>query len=97
MTNIILSGCGGKMGGVITDIVSLNENCKIICGVDIGENVVRDYPVYKSATEIREKGDVIIDFSHPSALDGILEFAKENKIPVVLATTGYTENEMEKA
>lgn len=96
MTNIILSGCGGKMGGVITDIVSLNENCKIICGVDIGENVVRDYPVYKSATEIREKGDVIIDFSHPSALDGILEFAKENNIPVVLATTGYTENEIEK-
>ena len=96
MTNIILSGCGGKMGGVITDIVKADENATIVCGLDINENVSRGYPVYKSAEEIRETADVIIDFSHPSALDGILKLAKAKNIPVVLATTGYTENEIEK-
>ncbi len=96
MTNIILSGCGGKMGGVITDIVKSDENADIVCGLDISENISRGYPVYKSAEDIKETADVIIDFSHPSALDGILKLAKAKNIPVVLATTGYTENEIEK-
>ena len=96
MTNIILSGCGGKMGGVITDIVANDENANIVCGLDINDNISRGYPVYKSAEEIRETADVIIDFSHPSALDGILKLAKAKNIPVVLATTGYTENEIKK-
>ncbi len=96
MTNIILSGCSGKMGGVITDIVKADENANIVCGLDISENVSRGYHVYKSAEDIKETADVIIDFSHPSALDGILKLAKAKKIPVVLATTGYTENEIAK-
>ncbi|MBQ8304079.1 MAG: 4-hydroxy-tetrahydrodipicolinate reductase [Clostridia bacterium] len=96
MTNIILSGCSGKMGGVITDIVKADENANIVCGLDINENISRGYPVYKSAEDIKETANVIIDFSHPSALDGILKLAKAKKIPVVLATTGYTENEIAK-
>lgn len=96
MTNIILSGCGGKMGGVITDIVANDENSTIVCGIDIGANVSRDYPVYNNPMDIKENADVIIDFSHPSALDGLLGYAKQKKLPLVLATTGYSECEIEK-
>ena len=96
MTNIILSGCGGKMGGVITDIVANDENANIVCGLDVGENVSCSYPVYKKAEDVKETADVIIDFSHPSALEGLLNLAKAKKLPVVLATTGYTENEIAK-
>ena len=96
LTNIILSGCGGKMGGVITDIVTNDENSNVVCGIDIGSNVSRDYPVYNNPIDIKKNADVIIDFSHPSALDGLLAFAKERKLPLVLATTGYSEKEIEK-
>ncbi len=96
MTNIILSGCGGKMGSVITDIVKNDENANIVCGLDVGENISRSYPVYKKTEDVKETADVIIDFSHPSALDSLLNLAKAKKLPVVLATTGYTENEIAK-
>ena len=68
MTNIILSGCNGKMGRVITDCVSKRDDCKIVAGVDLNTESLFGYPVYDSFDRISEKADVIIDFSHPSVL-----------------------------
>ena len=96
MTNILLSGCNGKMGSVISEIVSNDDNAKIICGLDINTETKYGYPVYEKAEQINEKADVIIDFSHPSALDGILNYAVEHNIPIVVATTGLTKEQMEK-
>ncbi len=96
MINILLSGCNGKMGGVISEIVSNDDNAKIICGLDINTETKYGYPVYAKAEKINEKADVIIDFSHPSALDGILSYAVENNIPIVVATTGLSKEQMEK-
>ena len=96
MTKIILSGCNGKMGSVITDIVATMDDCEIVCGVDVADIRKHSYPVFTSFGDVNLKADVIIDFSHPSALDNILAYAKKNNTPVVLATTGYSDEAIEK-
>ena len=95
MTNIILSGCCGKMGRVITACVEKRNDCKIVAGVDINTESFADYPVYSSFCEVKENADVIIDFSHPSVLSGLLEFAKNRALPLVLATTGFSSSQTE--
>jgi 4-hydroxy-tetrahydrodipicolinate reductase len=91
MTNIILSGCCGKMGRVITASVSTRDDCRIVAGVDLFKDESLSYPVYDSFEDIKETADVIIDFSHPSVLDSLLSFAKAKAVPVVLATTGFSQ------
>ena len=95
MTNIILSGCNGKMGKVITACANENDDCRIVAGVDINTEALSNYPVYSSFSEITENADVIIDFSHPSVLNDLLQFAKEKKLPLVLATTGFSASQTE--
>ena len=95
MTNIILSGCCGKMGRVITSCVENRDDCRIVAGVDLNTNESFDYPVYSSFSDITEDADVIIDFSHPSALNELLGFAKKRSLPLVLATTGFSSSQTE--
>lgn len=95
MTNIILSGCNGKMGQVIVKAVKERTDCQIICGVDIYDGIQNDFPVYPSFDKIKETGDVIIDFSNPASLSGLLDYAVVNTTPCVLCTTGYFENQIE--
>ena len=90
MIKIIMNGCNGKMGQVITKIVAENENCEIVCGIDINTAVENTYPVYKSIGEFEGKADVIIDFSHPSTLTSVLDYAKATKTPAIICTTGLT-------
>ena len=94
MISIILSGANGKMGHVVADLVLDDENCKIVAGVDINGQDECDFPVYKDFSSA--KGDVIIDFSDPCALENILSFAVKNRIGVVLATTGYNQQQIDK-
>ncbi|NSW91793.1 MAG: 4-hydroxy-tetrahydrodipicolinate reductase [Firmicutes bacterium] len=91
MIRIILSGCNGKMGQVITRLSNENQDVKIVAGIDINDSIKNDYPVFRSATECNVEGDVIIDFSNPEALENLLKFATTKKIPLVLATTGLSE------
>lgn len=95
MTRIILSGCFGHMGQVITDCVRRREDCEIVAGVDIGEGIA-DYPVFKSFSDVTVDGDVIIDFSHPSVLDGLLAYATAHKCAAVVATTGLSDEQIAK-
>ncbi|MCR4924659.1 MAG: 4-hydroxy-tetrahydrodipicolinate reductase [Clostridiales bacterium] len=96
MTNILLSGCNGHMGKVITGIVAERENCKICAGVDINTSSDNGYPVYSSFSEVKEKPDVIIDFSHPSVLDNLLDYATKNSVPTVISTTGFSKEQIDK-
>lgn len=96
MTNIIMIGCNGRMGQVITDIVKNDENANIVAGVDMFDNGHNDYKVYNNIMSVQEEADVIIDFSTPKVLDDILEYAVKNNIPAVLCTTGYAEEELSK-
>lgn len=94
MTNIILNGCNGKMGFAVSKLVAERGDCKIIAGVDLKTDVQRDFPVYSNINEVTE-GDVIIDFSHPSCLDSLLEYAVTTKTPIVVATTGLSDADIE--
>ena len=96
MTDIILSGCNGKMGQVISECVSNRDDCRIVAGVDINTTQLRDYPVYESFDDITQSADVIIDFSHPSVLEKLLNFAKAKNLPLVLATTGFSATQTQK-
>ena len=92
MVKIILSGCSGKMGHVITKCVENKENCEIVAGVDINK-CDAPYPIFASFSEIDVDADVIIDFSHPSVLASLLEYCKKNKMPAVIATTGLSDEQ----
>lgn len=93
MTNIILCGCGGRMGRAI--IESVKDGCTIVAGVDINASALSTgFPVYEKISDFPGKADVIVDFSHHSALPSLIEYAKATKTPIVLATTGHTDEEL---
>jgi 4-hydroxy-tetrahydrodipicolinate reductase len=94
MTNIILRGCNGKMGQVISEIVDTDENAVIIAGVDISQNRNNKYPVYQSFAQCNVRADVIIDFSAPVNLEEMLEFAISRGIGIVLCTTGFNKEQL---
>ena len=93
MINIILLGCNGYMGRVVTAIALSDDEVFIAAGVDITQENSQNFPVYKDFCSVKEHADVIIDFSNPSALPAMLEYAVLNKVPVVLCTTGYDEKQ----
>lgn len=95
MTNIILRGCNGKMGQVITEIVEADEKAVIVAGIDVSQNRNNKYPVYQSFTKCNVKADVIIDFSAPINLEEMLEFAIHYGVGIVLCTTGFSKEQLE--
>lgn len=91
MTNIIMHGCGGKMGCVIAELVQNDADCKIVAGID-PTTPAMDFPVFSSVQECNIPADVIIDFSTATAVDALLDFAKEKQIPVVVCTTALSDD-----
>ncbi len=94
MTNIILNGCNGKMGFAVTNCVNSREDCEITAGVDLNTAQNHGYPVVSNIKDVTQ-GDVIIDFSHPSCLTSVLEYAVNNKVPAVIATTGLSDADVD--
>ena len=94
MTNIILRGCNGKMGQVITQIVEEDENAVIVAGIDIMANRNNKFPVYHSFTQCNVKADVIIEFSAPVNVGEMLEYAMQQGIGIVLCTTGHSREDL---
>ncbi len=92
---ILFVGVGGKMGRVATECIRLRDDCEMVAGVDISD-FDAEFPIYKKAVDVKEKYDVIIDFSHPSALDDILTAAESTNSAVVIATTGYDDTQIAK-
>ncbi len=92
MTKIILCGANGKMGKVIQSVVAARKDCEIIAGVDLNTESA-SFPVYDEIGKVQEKADVIIDFTNPVLLDSLLEYSVNRKIPVVIATTGYSDEQ----
>lgn len=91
MTRIILSGCNGKMGQVITRLSNENPDVEIVAGFDINDSIKNPYPVFNNPCNCNVDADVIVDFSNPEVLDDLLEFAVTKKISLVLATTGLSD------
>ncbi len=96
MVRMIMHGCNGKMGQVISKIVKEDENAQIVAGIDKYTGIANDYPVFESLSKCDVPADVIIDFSNASAIDELLDYCVEKKVPVVLCTTGLSETQLEK-
>ena len=94
MTKILLSGCNGAMGQVITKLAEKKKNLKIVAGYDVNTSIKNTYPVFNNLKECNVNADVIIDFSHPAAFESLLEFARAKKIPSVFATTGLANSQV---
>lgn len=96
MVNIIMHGCNGHMGQVISDIVNKDETCQIVAGIDpVVDAKQNNYPVFASINDCDVNADVIIDFSTAKAVDTLLAYSKAKKIPVVLCTTGLSPEQLE--
>ncbi|MCD8051415.1 MAG: 4-hydroxy-tetrahydrodipicolinate reductase [Clostridiales bacterium] len=93
MQKIIISGCNGKMGQVVESICAADADVEVVAGFDVNQ-ATRPYPVYVSPANFTGEADAVIDFSSPKALDGLLAFCLERKVPVVLATTGYSQEQL---
>ena len=93
---IIVSGCMGRMGKTIAELADKSNDFTIVAGVDVLGGNGTDFPVYKNINDIKEKADVIIDFSNSSSLESLLEFATNSATPLVLATTGYNDEQISK-
>lgn len=96
MQKIILSGCCGHMGRVVADICAGDPEVEVSAGIDLLAQPMEGFPVFSSPAACAAPGDVLIDFSHPAALEGLLEFCAQRKLPAVLATTGYSEEQLAK-
>lgn len=96
MIKILLSGCNGKMGQVISYLAEQDEDVEIVAGFDVSESRKNPYPTYTDPADFDDKADVIIDFSHPDALNRLLDFAVSSKTPAVIATTGLSAGQVER-
>ena len=94
MTNIIMHGCNGRMGRVISELVEKDSQAKIVAGIDPFSAGSNAYPVYQSINECNVHADVVIDFSNASAVDALVDYCVERKIPLVLCTTGLSNDQL---
>ena len=96
MTRIIMHGCNGRMGHVIVDLAKEDDAIEVVAGVDaFGESDYK-FPVFKSLSECNVDADVIVDFSTASAVDGLLDYCCDKNIPVVLCSTGFSDEQLAK-
>ena len=93
---VLVNGCNGKMGQEVAKEVKRMPEMEVVCGVDKIDTGDNSFPVFTKIADIDVFPDVIIDFSVPQATFEILEFAKKKQIPIVIATTGFSEQELKK-
>lgn len=90
----IINGCNGRMGQVITQICETDAGIELVAGVDINDSGKNRYPVFANISSCDVPADVIIDFSNVKAVDDLLVYAAEKKLPVVLCTTGLSDEQL---
>ncbi|MDD3206756.1 MAG: 4-hydroxy-tetrahydrodipicolinate reductase [Lachnospiraceae bacterium] len=96
MTKVIMHGCNGRMGQMISNLAAADEEIEIVAGVDVSDHIQNTYPVFKTITDCTVAADVIIDFASAKAVDALLDYCVEKQVPVVLCTTGLSEEQLEK-
>ena len=97
MTRIIMHGCNGKMGQVITGICNNDPDCEIVAGIDISDHIkTNNYPVFSNINDCTVEADVVVDFASAKAVDGLLDWCKDKKVPLVLCTTGLSDEQVNK-
>lgn len=96
MINVLMNGCNGRMGQVITGLVKEDAQLTIAAGVDTRQEIQNPYPVFDSLDQCDVDVDVVIDFSTASALESVLDYCVEKQVPVILCSTGYSEEQLQK-
>ena len=96
MVKVIMHGCNGKMGQTISSLIAADKEIEIVAGIDAVDSGKNDYPVFKSISECTVEADAVIDFSVAAAVDDLLDYCAEKKLPCVLCTTGLSEAQLEK-
>lgn len=96
MINIIIHGCNGRMGQIITDICKEDDEVRIVAGIDIADLGNTPYPVFTDIASCDADADVMIDFSTAKAADGVLDYCVAKKLPLVFCTTGLSEKQQKK-
>ncbi|MCM1524884.1 MAG: 4-hydroxy-tetrahydrodipicolinate reductase [Ruminococcus sp.] len=96
MIKAAITGANGKMGRVITSIIEEREDCTVVGGIDLNTAENGKFPIVAEPALLPEKPDVIIDFSHPTALDKLLEYCLSTGTPAVIATTGFSDEQTER-
>lgn len=96
MVRIIMHGCNGKMGQVIGGLLAEDGQARLVAGIDVADDGHNPYPVFKKIQDCDVEADCLIDFSTASAVDAMLDYCVERKLPCVLCTTGLSEEQLEK-
>ena len=96
MVKIIMHGCNGHMGQVISGIVEKDPDAEIVAGIDIADQGKNSYPVFTDIDACQVEADAIIDFSSAKATDKLLEYSAARQIPVVLCSTGLSQGQLAK-
>ena len=94
MVKMIMHGCNGRMGQMITGIVEKDPEIEIVAGVDINDKQLNGYPVFKAIDDVNVEADVVVDFGATSAIDGLLAWCKKTTTPCVVCTTGLSEEQV---
>lgn len=97
MVKVIMHGCNGAMGQTITRLAEEMDGIEIIAGIDLKNDRENGYPVFSSLAECTVKADAVIDFASPKAADALFEYCKKTATPLVLCTTGLSEEQLEAA
>lgn len=96
MVRIIMHGCNGHMGQVISGLAEQDADAQIVAGIDIADRGKNAYPVFKDINDCQVEADAIIDFSSAKAVDALLDYSAQRQIPVVVCTTGLSEEQLNK-
>ncbi|MBO5574311.1 MAG: 4-hydroxy-tetrahydrodipicolinate reductase [Clostridium sp.] len=95
MTRVIIHGCNGAMGQVIAKLAQADDDVTVAAGLDIEDRGLCTFPVYTAPEKCAEEADCVIDFSTAKAVDPLLDWCAERKLPLVLCTTGLSEEQLQ--
>lgn len=96
MIRVILHGCNGRMGRVVTEMIATDDTLEIVAGVDTYTALSNTYPVFESIGKCDIEADVVIDFSSAAAVDALLDYCVEKRLPVILCSTGLSKEQLAK-
>lgn len=94
MTKIIMLGCNGRMGQMITDLVAQDDEAKIVAGIDVVNNRENTYPVFATLGDCDVEADVIIDFSSANEFEVRMDYAVDKQVPIIVCSTGLSEEQL---
>lgn len=96
MTRIIMHGCNGRMGQMITSLAAEDKDIEIVAGIDISDHISNPYPVFSKLSECDVEADVVVDFASVKVIEELLDVCVEKNLPVVVCTTGLSEEQVQK-